>query len=90
MCIEDIQVGDKITVLKWLHRRDCSYVGEVLTVKAIYAPFVAIELGQRVHRYVTNLDSRECSFAKLSPEYVAALEPESEWPNEIVTETPAE
>jgi hypothetical protein len=84
--VEDLKVGDWITVLSWEPGptrivageplTDSSYVGELLEVLAVDLPFVAVIVDEE--RHVENmspisLDLRRAQVQKCSAEFVKAM-----------------
>jgi len=68
--VDDLEVGMFVTVLEW-HDDDQSYVGEVLKVMAIDAPFVAANRAGETE--CVDLDTRKLRLAQVSDEYAKAM-----------------
>lgn len=69
-----VKPGMHITILRWLHVRDYSWVGDVLHVVAVNAPFIVVNL-RRTHltsRMV--IDTRNVALRQLSEDFVEAAE----------------
>ena len=77
---DDISVGQYLTVREWLSFKDNSYLGDVLVVKAVNLPFVALgrlENGGRGQLSacvsIITLDIRQVDLIRLNPEYVRVV-----------------
>lgn len=74
---ENIVVGDKLTVEKWVSYRDTSYKGDFLTVKYLALPFVFVERGNRYNPSIKDalqLSMDDVVFQRLSPAFVEGFE----------------
>ena len=72
LAVDDINVGDKITVLSCLYNPcDRSYKGEVLTVLAVDLPFLIVDGPYRYLKRIS-LDVREWQFKRCSDKFVQA------------------
>lgn len=87
----ELAPGIFITVLRWLPREmesagmmgvqtlthvDHSFEGDVLEVKAVQLPFVAVADCKGCLRHTFELDTRRCVLMELNRDYILALHPE--------------
>ena len=73
---EQIKVGDYVTVVKWVGVTDRSYVGNVLKVKAVDAPFYAVKDIRYERQSLISLHGDHVVLKKLSDDYVKAFLPD--------------
>lgn len=86
MHLEDLKIGDWITILSWKPAeffnpmtgdikvaQTKNFVGDPLRIVAIDPPFLAVEI--QASKVCASLDSRAASLMKLSKKYVDALSP---------------
>ena len=74
--MDEMKVGDYITVLNWITLQDRSYVGDTLKIIAVDWPFMRVEKdimmnGTRKKLFEVILDLREVEIKKLSSEMIA-------------------
>lgn len=73
LTIDELKVDQYITIHSW-NNGDHSWVGEVLKVKAVQLPFIAvIEHQNHNDGGFISLDTRLLTLMELSPEYVEAM-----------------
>lgn len=82
--MEKLNVGDYITVDRWLNHRDLSRVGNILKVLIIDYPFIVVEdlSMDIVFLKRKTLDLREVAIKPLSDEFVSAALGD-DWEEEI-------
>lgn len=70
---DEIKVGDKVTLLRWLSHKDRSWVGDLMTVKAKDYPFVVVSgdcfHGNKSHTF----HIQDVVFGKPSEDFVKAV-----------------
>ena len=69
---KDLYVGKKLTVFAWVCHYDRSYVGEVLEVVCISAPFIIVKHKGKYDKVnkTTSLNMTEVILIDLSEEYI--------------------
>jgi uncharacterized protein involved in tellurium resistance len=71
---EQIKVGQWLTVLNWKPDDDHSYKGDILHVKAIDLPYVAVvECLAGKKSWIVVLDTRRVDFMELDQNYIKIL-----------------
>lgn len=73
-------VGDFITINRWLSHQDHSWVGQPLQVLAVDQPFLVVKESHPNARPFS-LDTRRCEVRGLSEDFVQALIPNEAWPS---------
>lgn len=78
-----LKKGDRVTISQWHPNacgfRDNSWVGDLLTIKAVQLPFVAVA---DVYGMTVSLDIRRCDIVHLNDDFAEALA-KDEWAETI-------
>lgn len=67
-----VKPGMHITILRWLPFRDYSWVGDILHVLAVNAPFIVVNLRRMGRTSRLIIDTRKVALQQLSDDFVLA------------------